>query len=328
MKHTATCFGLIDANRDIQRTMTAQTQANSAPEAGIDRAPFTRFAEDYRSRQDALSLIRQLVQMIKGSQRHRGMSIAMLGGNKEFEPEFDRLQHTLERRLLALQAFTQGTALLSERERENLHTAWLTISRDWHSDSVIDNYELHCHLVEQLLAMLISLSRPLETPMSEPRGEAMETPTRVQTLELLHFCTRMMPSVVEQIGRIRALSSYAAAIGHCDPHHDNKLRYVIQNTKVNNEKLRHQIRRLEQVLGAEFGQLGELKRYELKLMFLLNMVESDVLGGGPITADSGRLFQVATDIIDVYLQVVENGIALLTLWLEQDRERWLLQRPE
>ena len=87
--------------------------------------------------------------------------------------------------------------------------------------------------------------------------------------------------------------------------------------------MRHQIRRLEQVLGPEFGQLGELKRYELKLMFLLNMVESDVLGGGPITADSNRLFQVATDIIDVYLQVVENGIVLLNQWLEQDLERWM-----
>ncbi len=304
--------------------MTAQMNVTDAPQARIDRAPFARFVQDYRRRQDALSLIRQLIHMIKGVQRHRGMSMALLGGNRQFEPDFERLQQTLERRLLALQAFTLGSDLLSERERENLHTAWLTISRDWHDDSVIDNYELHCHLVEQLLAMLVSLSRPLEAPLSAPSDHSdADAPTRVQMLELLHFSTRMLPGVVEQIGRIRALSSYAAAVGHCDSHHDGKLRYVIQNTQVNNEKLRHQIRRLEQVLGPEFGQLGELKRYELKLMFLLNMVEGDVLGGGPITADSNRLFQVATDIIDVYLQVVENGIVLLNQWLEQDLERWM-----
>lgn len=306
--------------------MTAQMNVTDAPQVRIDRAPFARFVQDYRRRQDALSLIRQLIQMIKGVQRHRGMSMALLGGNRQFEPDFERLQQTLERRLLALQAFTLGSDLLSERERENLHTAWLTISRDWHDDSVIDNYELHCHLVEQLLAMLVSLSRPLEAPLSAPSDHAdADAPTRVQMLELLHFSTRMLPGVVEQIGRIRALSSYAAAAGQCDAHHDRKLRYVIQNTQVNNEKLRHQIRRLEQVLGPEFSHLGELKRYELKLMFLLNMVETDVLGGGPITADSKRLFQVATDIIDVYLQVVENSLAILSQWLERDLERWVRQ---
>lgn len=311
--------------------MIAQSDLKIAPEASIDTAPFERFAALYRERQDALTLIRQLVRMIKGLQRHRGMSMAMLGGNRQFREEFEQLQYQLERRILALQAFTNGTELLSDRERENLHNAWLTISRDWQQDSVIDNYELHCHLVEQLLAMLASLSRRLESPLSEPgpapsietRPASQDTPTRLQNLELLHFCTRLMPAVVEQIGRIRALSSYAAALGYCDSHHDGKLRYVIQNTQVNNEKLRHQIRRLGSVLGPEFSQLGELKRYELKLMFLLNMVENDVLTGEAITADSNRLFSVATDIIDVYLQVVGNGIALLGRWLERDLERWL-----
>ncbi len=317
--------------------MIAQSDLKTAPTTSIETAPFERFTRLYRERQDALTLIKQLVRMIKGLQRHRGMSMAMLGGNRQFQVEFAQLQHQLERRILALQAFTTGNDLLSDRDRENLHNAWLTISRDWQQDSVIDNYELHCHLVEQLLAMLASLSRRLEQPLSEmdpPANEAgpeqedqadASAPTRLQHLELLHFCTRLLPSVVEQIGRIRALSSYAAALGYCDPHHDGKLRYVIQNTQVNNEKLRHQIRRLESVLGAEFGQLGELKRYELKLMFLLNMVENDVLSGEAITADSNRLFSVATDIIDVYLQVVGNGIALLGSWLEQDLERWLQQ---
>lgn len=313
--------------------MKAQNNLKTAPNHSMDTAPFERFSRLYRERQDALTLIKQLVRFIKGVQRHRGMSMAMLGGNQKFQADFGQLQCRLERRILALQAFTRGTDLLSEREQENLHNAWVTISRDWQEDLVIDNYELHCHLVEQLLVTLASLSRRLETPLSQqaPSADTLQAPatstgpSRLQHLELLHFCTRLMPAVVEQIGRIRALASYAAALGHCDSHHDSKLRYVIQNTQVNNEKLRHQIRRLESVLGQDFNQLGELKRYELKLMFLLNMVETDVLTGKPITADSNRLFSVATDIIDVYLQVVDNGIALISQWQERDLEAWLDQ---
>lgn len=311
--------------------MKAQNDLRRAPNPNTDPATFECFWALYRERQLILTLIKQLVQLTKGVQRHRGTSMAMLGGNQQFRADFLQLQRSLERRILALQAFTTDSQLLLEKAQSELHNAWLTISRDWQQDSVIDNYELHCHLVEQLLVTLANLSRRLETPLCE-QAEPGQTariktgsgrPSSLQNLELLHFCTRLMPAVVEQIGRIRALASYAAALGHCDSHHDSRLRYVIQNTRVNNEKLRHQIRRLESVLGPEFNQLKELKRYELKLMFLLNMVETDVLTGETITADSNRLFNVATDIIDVYLKVVDKGIFLLSQWLDQEMEAWL-----
>lgn len=301
--------------------------APSASTAGM----FGQLCELYRQRQDALNLSRQLIQMIKAFQRHRGMSMALLGGNSVFRDEFARLQLQLERRLTSLQAFAAQTPkLLSERDQDNLHSAWVTISRDWQQDSVIDNYELHCHLIEQLLGMLASLAKQLEQPVSalvlhpgNTIADAAPYPNRSRLLEVLHFCLRLMPSVVEQIGRIRALATYAAAIGHCDSHHDGKLRYVIQCTRVNNEKLRHQAKRLEGVVAKDFNLLGQLKSYEIKLMFLLNMVEGEVLHGGAITTDSHRLFTVATDIMDVYLTVIEEGIRLISRWNEEEVDEWL-----
>ena len=289
--------------------------------------------QNYRASQDALTLSKQLVQIIRAIQRHRGMSMATLGGNRDFKEPLKQLQRQLKGRLLGLEAFFEGTGLLSEQTLEELNRAWVTISHNWQEDSVLDNYELHCHLLEQLLALLGGLSRRLEAPLlpdqqaethpltSNP-GKATR-PSRLQTLELLHFCTRLLPSVVEQIGRIRALSSYAAALGRCGPQEEAKLRYVIDNTRVNNEKLRHQLGRLESILPSDLCQMGSLKRYELKVAFFLSMVEQDVLNARPMTADSNRLFAIATDIIDVYLQVAQNGLARLGQWLEQDLEHWL-----
>src|SRR5690606_27843018 len=136
--------------------------APSASTAGM----FGQLCELYRQRQDALNLSRQVSQMIKAVYRHRGMPMARQGGNSVTRDECARLQLQLERRLTSLQAFAAQTPKrLSERDQDNLHSAWVTISRDWQQDSVIDNYELHCHLIEQLLGMLASLAKQLEQPV-------------------------------------------------------------------------------------------------------------------------------------------------------------------
>jgi len=316
--------------------MSGQNDPSFAPKISTSELNGPRqLFQNYRANQDALTLSKQLVQMIRAIQRHRGMSMATLGGNRDFQEPLVCLQKQLKNRLLGLEAFSEGTGLLSEQTLEALNRAWVTISHNWQQDSVLDNYELHCHLLEQLLALLGSLSRRLETPLlpveptqsgpmaTNPSGGTR--PSRLQVLELLHFCTRLLPSVVEQIGRIRALASYAAALGRCGPQEEAKLRYVIHNTRVNNEKLRHQLVRLESILPNDLCQAGSLKRYELKVAFLLNMVEQDLLEAHPMTADSSRLFAIATDIIDVYLQVAQNGLARLGQWLEQDLEHWLDQ---
>ncbi len=310
--------------------------AQIAPMRSNGSEQFARFCDQYHQRLDALTLTKQLIHMIKAVQRHRGMTMGTLGGNAQFRDELNHLQVQLERRLHLLQAFAvRSIDLLGPRDQENLSNAWLTISRDWQEDSVIDNYELHCHLIEQLLSMVAALGKQLELPTSQsmpatqqarPANDELQHPNRFKYLEVLHFSTRLMPAVAEQIGRIRALATYAAALGSCDKDFASKLRYVIQCTRVNNEKLRHQTKRLEGMLDNDLALLGQLKSYEIKLEFLLSMVEADLVNAPQITADSNRLFNLATDIIDVYLKVVDEGVQLLTQWHEQDIEVWVLSR--
>lgn len=320
-------------------TTNKHNTPTNAPLNGISAPPFTLFCKEYQRRLDALTLVKQLIKMIKAVQRHRGMSMGALGGNTQFRAELTHLQIQLERRLELVQAFaSQNLHLLSPRDKENLSNAWLTISRDWQQDAVVDNYELHCHLIEQLLSMVAALGKQLELPTSQalaisnehttpgpniPLPDASIYPNRFKYLEVLHFSTRLMPAVAEQIGRIRALSTYASALGYCDKDVASKLRYAIQCTRVNNEKLRHQSKRLEGLLDKDLSLLTQLKSYEIKLDFLLTMVENDVISPHQINADSHRLFTLASDIIDMYLKVVDEGGHLLTNWHEQDIELWL-----
>ncbi len=315
-------------------TINRQGAIAVAPSRGKGSNQFAHFCDLYHQRLDALTLAKQLIHMIKAVQRHRGMTMGTLGGNQQFRDELSHLQVQLERRLELLQAFSaRSAALLSPRDQENLSNAWLTISRNWQEDAVIDNYELHCHLIEQLLSMVAALGKQLEQPTSQSMPDVVEPkviltddtlyPNRFKYLEVLHFATRLMPAVAEQIGRIRALSTYASALGYCDKDFASKLRYVIQCTRVNNEKLRHQTKRLEGLVDSDLSLLSQLKSYEIKLEFLLSMVESDVVNAHQINTDSSRLFGLATDIIDVYLRVVDEGVQLLTQWHEQDIEVWV-----
>lgn len=319
-------------------TINMHNPSLGAPSGSKGSPQFALFCEEYQQRLDALTLVKQLIHMIKAVQRHRGMSMGALGGNALFRAELTQLQAQLERRLELVQAFAaRSLNLLNARDRDNLSNAWLTISRDWQQDAVVDNYELHCHLIEQLLSMVAALGKQLEQPTSQalspterssaessaPPTEGSSYPNRFKYLEVLHFSTRLMPAVAEQIGRIRALSTYASALGYCDKDVTSKLRYAIQCTRVNNEKLRHQTKRLEGLLDKDLILLSQLKSYEIKLDFLLSMVESDVVNPHQINADSHRLFVLASDIIDMYLKVVDEGVHLLTDWHEQDIELWL-----
>jgi hypothetical protein len=328
---------LIGREMKNSSTTIVQMETTSAPEHGTRDSTIELFTDMFDRRQQVLLLTIQLIQMIKAVQRHRGMSMGLLGGNKQFNEELLKLQGKLKRRLSLFLAFAAKTQnLLVERDCENLESAWLTISHNWQQDAVIDNYELHCHLIEHLLTLLNTLSRQLESPMSAILASQNETlivhatgahyPKRLKQLEVLHFSTRLMPAVAEQIGRIRALATYVAALGSCDADFTRKLQYVVQCTRINNEKLKHQAKRMENILDKDSPLLSPLKSYEIKLNFLLNMVEQDVLKeNGMTTADSNRLYEIATNIIDMYLHIVDEGVKLLEHWHHDEIENWLLQ---
>lgn len=313
--------------------MIEQAAFLEAPNSSAPPGDFEAFCALYRQRQDALSLIKQLNQMTKAVQRHRGMSMALLAGSNLFQGDFLILQRQVERRLISLEVFAAQTGLLSARDKENLHNAWHTIRVDWQGDDVIDNFELHSHFIEQLHAMIAGLAKLLEKPVSVvvadknklelPAEDSAAYPKMFKQIELLNFAARQVTTMAEQVGRIRALSTYAAAKGLCDYHHDRKLRYALSTARTSNEKLRHQTERLESLLAGALPSISMIKTYELKLMFLLNTVEADVLSGMTINTKSHNLFKLATEIIDVYLKVVDDSVDLLSRWNDEDLEGWL-----
>ena len=314
--------------------MIGQVIPAKAPDSHWANNEFEEFCTMFRRRQDEITLIKQLNQLSRAVQRHRGMSMALLAGNAMFRGDFDILQRQIERRLASLEVFAGRQELLvGERDMENLRYAWQTIREGWHDDDLIDNFELHSHFVFELHTLTNNLSRKLEQPVSVILAEAMGTsapnadggqyPKMFKQIELLNFASRQVPTMVEQLARIRGLATYVAEKGLCSYQIDRKLRYEISCARASNEKLRHQSERLESILAGSMPGLSLIKTYELKLMFLLNTVETDVLAGTTISTSGHQLFKLATEIIDVYLKVADEAMDVLSIWNDQDLEGWL-----
>ncbi len=293
---------------------------------------FKLYCVEFKRQQDALQLIQQLNQMVKAVQRHRGMSMAMLAGSDLFKVEFGVLQRQVERRLASLEVFAACTAgILSVRDQECLHSAWHTIRADWQDDDVIDNFELHSHFIEQLQSMVTRLSKTLERPASLVVGadegrEASDgegsAPHVVMRIELLNFAATQLPSMVEHIAKIRGLSTYAASGASCDYHHKQKLRYAMSCAQSLNQKMQSQAEGMEARQG-KIRALSSIKTYNIKLTYLMNTVDLNVLSGQAIDTNSHKLFILATEIVDMYLTVVDELMAQIKQWHEEDLESWL-----
>lgn len=293
---------------------------------------YDEFSRQFLAREDCLILIGQLNQLMKAVQRHRGISMGMLAGNTEFRNEFSALQRQTERRLATLEAFARANQLLSAREKENLSLAWQTICSNWEDDTLNDNFELHSHFIEQLLSMTNGLIKKLEAPSIPPLASDLSTQALLasssgarvfQQLEILSFVGKLLPETIEQVARIRGTAVYAAALSSTEGLDERKLRFWVSSLAKHSEKLRGQADALARELAGLMPKLALIRKNELQLLQFLNTVETAVFVGKGGLEEAQRLFNMATDVIEVYWDVVNEGLAIIRDWHRQDLEAWV-----
>lgn len=293
---------------------------------------YKQFSQAFFAREQALVLVSQFNQLIKAVQRHRGITMGMLAGNSDFREEFDDLQYQLERRLETLGVFASANDLLSEHDKESLGLAWATIRSNWEEDNLSDNFELHSHFIEQLLHMNAKLTKLLEMPLIMPlegrlgeggeRG-AFSQSRMLQQISILTFVGKELPDMIEQVARIRGAAAYGAAIASLAGFDERRLRFWVNTLRLQSEKLRLRAETLLSEYEGELPGLAKLQQNELALLQFLNTVESVVFSGKGGRNEAHRLFSMATAVIEVYWEVVNNGLDLIREWHHRDLEAWV-----
>ncbi|GAB3092753.1 hypothetical protein G8770_05700 [Aestuariicella hydrocarbonica] len=282
----------------------------------------------YRERHSILTLMRQLNRLVNAIQRHRGVSLAHLAGDGLFMEDVNQVQAQVNKRLLVLRnTCDQFDHLVSPREQENIQHGWNTVCHNWEGDALLENFEYHSFLIEQLLQMSVRLANRLEEPLMSASGlsATVEPANPVHSELILPLVCRNVPELIEQLARIRGLATHAAVVGDCDAEHDKKLQYWLQCAERQNRELIHQIDGIRHEIKNSWKTLTELKNYELKLAFFLNTISKDIIHGDCAKADARQLFVLGSEIIEAYVDAVDGGISLLQTGLEKELEGWLVQ---
>ncbi len=286
----------------------------------------------FQVRELAINLVHQIDHLVKDVQSHRGVSMGLLAGNRALEADLNGLQGQIARRLVTIDAFASMTdGLFNQRDRESIQFAWDTIRDNWQDDKLSENFELHSYFIEQLFHVSSVVVKSIEVPMLESLDERVgvdafsvgEYSRHTKQVELLNFSCSVLPTMIESIAKIRGLASFSAAVGGAEYEHDRKLRFLLQCAREQNETIHQRAQRLHEVLKGEFKAKYVIGELETKFVHLIELVDKDILSGKTIHSSSSQLFDLATNIIDRYWGIVDDGLGVLRKWHRDDLELWI-----
>ncbi|MBR9911850.1 MAG: hypothetical protein GYB33_16015 [Gammaproteobacteria bacterium] len=297
----------------------------------LDTDEMQRVIGVYRERQSVLTIVRMLNHLISAIQQHRGVSLAQLAGDGLFVADVSKVQSQVNKRLWVMEhSCDHYDSLIPEHVRSNIQHSWNTVCHDWEGDALLENFEYHSFLIEQLLQLSTDLARGLGEPLAlvcNLSAAAVPKASSVLNEWILSLVSRALPQLVEHLARIRGLATHAAVVGQCDEEQAKKLRYWLQCAEQENKDILRQIEHMGATPKNGWKSLAELKNYELKLAFFLNTVSRDIIHGDGTRSDARSLFTLGTEIIDAYVAGVDGAISVLQGGLEEELECWLSSGP-
>jgi len=284
---------------------------------------------EYLFQANSLTLIRHLIPLTIAVQQHRGASLALFEGDISFEQQVTSLQDEISVRLKSVELLNVAYGhAMSEKQWQEVNHEWLALVSQWREDSVITNFEFHCKLIEKIIRITWQLvldansffsSRLIDSKRSNISflNSSNEGPAVTPSFNdidhhiLVQLVLKDVPRAIETIAKIRGLATHATVSKVCDETHQTRLIYLMQTLNYEKEKLRSIPRSLRKETLQGLPTLMETLLHEYKLEQLLKMVNTQVIVPGYLSLESHAVFDLATDIIEVYSAVIDQGVVLI-----------------
>lgn len=190
-------------------TKASVTEMKNNPSLSAVRQAFER----HQLRQDCVKLCQNLVQLIVHLQQHRGTTLAILGGDDFFEPRLQAIKKHIVEDLQELQK--QRKHLVDEDTWQNLCSEWFTVNHHWRQDSALQNFEIHTHLIQQLLRQLKNY---YHSPLFEHLDVIHNPIARLVLTEL--------PEFLETAAQIRGIGTHLLASDTSETYFADRLKYL------------------------------------------------------------------------------------------------------
>lgn len=251
----------------------------------------------YRHSQ-CLTSVKLLSQLNQALQKHRGACMAFLSGDQSFLPMVARLQKHIGCLLLVLNDLNTRNELISGASLSNIKSGWQTILMGWQDDDILLNFEFHGHLIDSLKQVLRSLMREHLMYQLSDNGKSCDS--------LLHTVLVQIPELIEQVARLRGLSTNAAVVQACGADSHARISFLIKEIPIQNERLLDVLDEVQSVHGV-VPKLQSLKALRMVLQRYLISVQVNILESTQISTSGLDLFNSSTEIVDALWLAVEEG---------------------
>ena len=282
--------------------------------AKVHMSDLAALHQNQQLRIKALDLIKSLFEQVRVVQQHRAATNAALAGNPFFDSKTRVLAREVNSRFKELERQQQTCIdVIDERQWQDIRDAWQTVHLQWRQDEIIENFELHSHLVKQLLYFISILGNRVE--------DLIETDCHHQALS--HYVLSDVPLFVELLGQIRALGTSTAVIGVMDSACEMRLRFLMGQLQKQQVTVKQQAQYLSQDALDITSSLIDALLCEPKLERLSAIVMHDLLSGREIVTSADEIFTLSTQIIDAHYNVMNEGLRLLRLSMDKRMQAWV-----
>lgn len=299
-------------------------ESEHLPRRSLGNSPQAKSAL-YNEQLHCLPIIKLLNRVIKSVQKHRGTSIACLGGDTGFETATELLQNQIDKQLLLISNFSQSSPkILTIRQLFAIQQNWHTIKVGWREDSIIENFEFHGHLLDQLQGLIRNLCFH-HFPQMNSTGKSEQWDSLVSSF-LLDVVLKDIPDNIELLARLRGLATHATSTKLCDDEMRVRLDFVIKQSREQYRRLATRLRQLNldsdplMIQGA--NSVNQVATHQVKLDDLLSIIEVEVIKSKRVIAKTDTIFSRATEIIDLLWAVSEQGISVIERQVYQEIDRW------
>lgn len=270
--------------------------------------------KNQQTRSKALEVIKSLFDQVRVVQQHRAVTNGALGGNSFFESKTRLLAREINTRFTELEGrMGDLIELYDERRWQDIGNEWQTVHLQWRQDQVIENFELHSHLVRQMLNFIADLGLRCESLIM---GDAYQQ-------ALAQYTFRALPSFIEVMGQMRALGTHAAVAEHCSDACAMRLRFLLQQIQSQQTVVREQMASLSPEAFSKTTSLIDVHLCEPKLDKLQRCIEQDVLKAKKVEISPDELFTRCTEIMDAHFNVMAEGLRMLRMSLDRRIEAWV-----
>lgn len=269
--------------------------------------------ESFRKRELALACLQQTLRLTADIQQHRGSSMAILAGNLDFEPRLALLQEKIQQRLKYLYQSRVHDSFLSDDYWQAILQEWQTVSQGWRDDTVLHNFELHCHLIEKLLQLMRAGGNWLieaDTILNNAVSQGLD-------MAVMSFAFQTLPLKIEILAKLRGLSTHAATTGHCDNEHWVRIEYLLQLAKREQTHFRSFTAQRPVKVLRLIPSLLDTQMNEVVFTQWSQRISEEILQKGKLRRRlADELFAQGTHIIDGFFAINQQSLTYIRLALE------------